>query len=260
MKKKNNYKYKKCRKTNVTNVKYSYYKKYKNIKETIEKRYAILIGIIIFIICGLALNLFFVQIIQNEYYVRRVQTLSKRIIEGSSAPRGRIYDRNHRLIVDNKPVKIIYYKKEAGITTKEEIELAYQVGEMIDVNYKNIGKNTIKDFWLKQNPELGNKKIKDEEWRKLKERKLTLDDINKLKLERITDEDLKEFTDKDIEAAYIYYLMNKGYSYAEKIIKKENITDEEYALISENAHLLKGFNTRLDWERVYPYGNVLELF
>ena len=40
--------------------------------------------------------------------------------------------------------------------------------------------------------------------------------------------------------------MNKGYSYAEKIIKKENITDEEYALISENAHLLKGFNTRLD--------------
>lgn len=256
MKKKNNYKYKKCRKTNVTNVKYSYYKKYKNIKETIEKRYAILIGIIIFIICGLALNLFFVQIIQNEYYVRRVQTLSKRIIEGSSAPRGRIYDRNHRLIVDNKPVKIIYYKKEAGITTKEEIELAYQVGEMIDVNYKNIGKNTIKDFWLKQNPELGNKKIKDEEWRKLKERKLTLDDINKLKLERITDEDLKEFTDKDIEAAYIYYLMNKGYSYAEKIIKKENITDEEYALISENAHLLKGFNTRLDWERVYPYGNV----
>ena len=85
--------------------------------------------------------------------------MSKRVIEGSSAPRGRIYDRNYRLIVDNKPVKIIYYKKQSGITTKEEIKLAYQVGEMLDIDYKNISKNTIKDFWLKQNPELGNKKL-----------------------------------------------------------------------------------------------------
>ena len=247
---------KKYKRRKSANVKYSYYKKYKNIKETIEKRYTILIGIIVFIICVLALNLFIIQVIQKDYYVRKVQTLSKRVIEGSSAPRGRIYDRNYRLIVDNKPVKIIYYKKQSGITTKEEIKLAYQVGEMLDIDYKNISKNTIKDFWLKQNPELGNKKITEEEWRKLEERKLTIDDITQMKMDRITDEDLKQFNAKDLEAAYIYYLMNKGYSYSEKIIKKDNITDEEYALISENVHLLKGFNTRLDWERVYPYGNV----
>ena len=45
-------------------------------------------------------------------------------------------------------------------------------------------------------------------------------DIENLIFERITEDDLKDYTNKDKEAAYIYYLMNKGYSYAEKIIKK----------------------------------------
>ena len=60
----------------------------------------------------------------------------------------------------------------------------------------------------------------------------------------------------DKEAAYIYYLMNKGYSYSEKIIKKTDITDEEYALVSENLKVLPGVGTRLDWERYYPYESV----
>ena len=60
----------------------------------------------------------------------------------------------------------------------------------------------------------------------------------------------------DKTAAYIYFLMNKGYSFDEKVIKKEDVTDKEYALIAENINNIKGFDVRLDWERVYPYGDV----
>ena len=38
-------------------------------------------------------------------------------------------------------------------------------------------------------------------------------------MERITDEELSNYDEKDKKAAYIYYLMNKGYYYDEKIIK-----------------------------------------
>ena len=48
--------------------------------------------------------------------------------------------------------------------------------------------------------------------------------------------------------------MNKGYTYDEKIIKEE-ATDQEYAYIAEHNSELNGFNTVLDWERVYPYGD-----
>ena len=51
--------------------------------------------------------------------------------------------------------------------------------------------------------------------------------------------------------------MNKGYTYEEKIIKSD-ATNEEYAYISENNIELTGFNTKLDWERVYPYGDVFK--
>ena len=52
--------------------------------------------------------------------------------------------------------------------------------------------------------------------------------------------------------------MNKGYSYAEKVIKSKDITEKEYAVISENIDILRGFNTKLDWERVYLYGDTFK--
>ena len=52
--------------------------------------------------------------------------------------------------------------------------------------------------------------------------------------------------------------MNTGYSYTEKIIKKDDVTDEEYALIAENVDNLKGFNIKLDWKREYPYGTTFK--
>ena len=224
----------------------------------VETRFNILIVIIVIIVFVLLIGLFYVQVIRNDYYINRVEVLKKTIIEGDSTPRGRIYDRHHRLIVDNVPVKTISYKKEKGVTTKEEIELAYKLGSLVDIDYSKLTSNNLKRFWIKSNPELAKEKITKKEWRKLEERKLTKEDIENLKLERVTDKDLKEYKKDDKEAAYIYTLMNKGYSYSEKIIKNKNVSDEEYALVSERLNELNGFNTKLDWEREYLYGNVFK--
>ncbi len=237
---------------------YKRFSKQKQIKEIIDKRFNILIGIVILVVLVLFISLFYVQIVKNEYYLSKVEALNQNIVLGSTAPRGRIYDRNHRLIVDNKPTKIIYYKRQNGVSKKDEVDLAYKLADMIKVPYDNLMTRNLKEFWLQNNPDLAKEKITDEEWKLLDERKLTLDDIEELKIERITKKELKKYKARDKEAAYIYYLMNKGYSYAEKVIKKEGITDEEYALVSENIHVLKGFNTRLDWEREYKYGDVFK--
>ena len=238
------------------NIRYSYYNKYKDMKEVIEKRYNILMILIIVIIMIMIANLFYVQIIQNEYYINQVEKLTENTVEGSSAPRGRIYDRNHRLIVDNIPVKVIYYKKPKGVTTEQELALAMKVAEYISVDYTKLTDKQLRNYWVLKNPEKADAKITKKERQKVKERKLTSKDIENYKLERVTEEELAQLTDIDREAAYIYALMNTGYSYAEKVIKKEGITDEEYAKISENVANLNGINTRLDWERSYPYGEV----
>ena len=228
------------------------------IKQIIEKRFNILVGIIIFLFSIVAFKLFSVQLIQNEKYEKLLAVSATNIIEGSSAPRGRIYDRNHNLLVDNVPVKTIYYKKNKGTTSTEEIELAKTMAELIELDYSKLNITNLKEYWLIINSEKAKKLITDKEYRKLSERKLTENDLYKLKLERITDEELAKFTELDKKTAYIFYLMNNGYSYDEKVIKNKDVTEKEYALISEKAGELNGFNTKLDWERVYPYGDVFK--
>ena len=232
------------------------YKENKDIKVEIEKRYNILNFIIILALLILVISLFVVQVVGKERYSHELENLTKTITYGESAPRGRIYDRNGKLIVDNKPSKVIYYKKPSGITSKKEIATAYKLANMIDVDSSKLNDYDFKAFWIENNEEAAKAKITDDEWKKLEERKLTSDDIYELEIERITAEDLSVYNDLDKKAAYIYTLMNTGYSYDEKVIKGENVTDEEYALVSENLSELKGVNTKLDWERTYPYGDV----
>lgn len=238
------------RKINNTNK-----RKKKDVTRTIEKRYNILIALIILLIFVLSGSLFYFQIIRNSFYIEKLDYLTTNIVAGSTAPRGRIYDRNHKLIVDNKPIKVIYYKAPSGITVKEEIDNAYKVANIISIDYNYLQDYDLKEFWIKNNMDKAKAKITDDEWEQLDKRKITLDDIENMKRERITDDDLSSFSELDYKAAYIYYLMNKGYSYDEKVIKDEDVTDEEYALISENIDDLKGFNTKLDWEREYLYGD-----
>ncbi len=232
------------------------YKNNKDVKIEIEKRYNILTFIIILILFVLLFCLFFIQIVSKEKYTKELNTLTLKTTDGETAPRGRIYDRNGKLIVDNTPIKVIYYKKPNKITAKEEIETAYKLASMIDIDFSKLNDNNLKVFWAKNNPKKLKSKITDAEWKKLEERKLTSDDIYKLELERITPEELSTYNDEDKKAAYIYTLMNTGYSYDEKVIKNTDVSDAEYALISENISNLKGVNTKLDWARSYPYGNV----
>ena len=230
----------------------------KVLEDVILKRYIFII-VIIFLCFGIiGVRLFTLQILSRDEYTVSLERAVEKRVESTSAPRGRIYDRNYNLLVDNVAIKTIYYKKENNITTKEEVELAYKVADLIEVDYSSLTDYRLKNFWYVQNKEDAKKKITDKEWKLNKERKLSDDDIVDLIFERISEEELSKFKDRDKEAAYIYYLMNKGYSYAEKVIKSKDITEKEYAVISENIDVLHGFNTKLDWERVYLYGDTFK--
>lgn len=230
----------------------------KYLPDIIEKRYILvsIVTLVLFSIIGV--RLFNLTIVDNDKYIEKLAYSTEKTVESTSTPRGRIYDRNNRLLVDNEAVRTIYYKKPSKITTKEEIELAYTISQNINIDYSKVTTDILKEFWYLKNKDEGLKKITTEEWDQNKKRKLTSDDIVNLIYERITEEELSAFTKLDKSSAYVYYLMNKGYSYSEKIIKNKDVTEEEYAYISENVDTLKGFNTKLDWERVYLYGDTFK--
>lgn len=221
--------------------------KIKTIRFNIIKIFIIISFSIIFI------RLFSITIINNKKYKENLNNLVYQEVYGESAPRGRIYDRNYNLLVDNVGVKSIYFKRKSGMSTKATIEVANKLSKILDLDYDLCTKSMIKTLWILLNEEEASNKITDIEWDKLKQRKISYNDIESYKRERITDEEMGSI---DKRCAYIYYLMNNGYSYQEKLIKKD-VSDYEYALINANLLAYPGVIPRLSWDRVYLYGDTL---
>ncbi len=221
---------------------------YRNNQINNRLKFFICITLIFFSI--LLLRLFYVQVINNKYYKEILKEKTDVLIYGSTAPRGRIYDRNGKLIVDNEPNKVIFYKK-CGLSTKEEIELSYKLGEVLDMDIKKVDKNMLVNFYLKKYMENINNRLTEYEIDNYKRRKITASELDILKKSKITDEEIDGMSDIDKKAAYIYYIMNKGYSKDEKIIKDENVSEEEYATIASLK--LKGVDVKLSWRREYLY-------
>lgn len=225
-----------------------------NYNQITSKRFVVFLVVVLLLFGILGIKLYTVMVVDAKDYKENLEELSYTTVEGTSAPRGRILDRNYNVIVDNKAVKSITYKKDKDISTSRMIELAYEVSPHLNLSYSSLTDRSKREFYLAKYPDQCNEKITKKEREKVKIGKLSTNDLGELKIERITEEELATFTDADLKAAYLYYLMNKGYTYDEKTIKEE-ATDEEYAYIAEHNSELDGFNTVLDWERVYPYGD-----
>ena len=227
-----------------------------NYEVIINKRifiFFIVIGVFSLVLFS---KLFSVMIIDNKIYSEKLDSLMGKSITLNRAPRGRIYDRNYNVIVDNKAINVIVYKREKGTTIEEMIKLAYEVSKHLELDITKFNLRAKKEFYLAKYSDACKKKITEKEKDLLKQRKLSNKDIEELKLERITLDELNIFKEEDLRAGYLYYLMSKGYSYEEKIIKSD-VSDKEFAYISENSEKLEGFSTKVDWERVYPYGDSL---
>ena len=224
--------------------------------KTYKKRFITISVVAVLLFLTLTVRLYQVMFRDQAKYEKNLETLALSTVEGESAPRGRILDRNGKIIVDNKAVKTIYYQKDGDRSVEDEIKLAYQVAPHLELSYDKLTDNMKREFFVASHPSLMDSRITKEEQDQLEQRKLTSTDIEELKLSRVTEEELNNFSEEDKRAAYLYYLMNVGYTYDDKVIKNEGVTDSEYAYIAENSATLDGFHTKLDWERVYPYGNV----
>lgn len=222
-----------------------------------NKRLFIFMIIIIGLFMVLGVKLYSVMIIENNKYSEVLGDLTYTKVLGSSSPRGRILDRNYNVIVDNKAINSIVYKKDKNTSIDEMIALAYKVSPYLDLSYYKLTDRAKREFYFYMYPDMCDKLVTSKEKEEVAQRKMTSRDLEELKIARISDDILNEFNDEDLKAAYLFYLMNTGYAYSEKVIKAE-ATDKEFAYISENNSELEGFNTKVDWERVYPYGDTLK--
>ena len=112
----------------------------------------IIISIFVFLFfSALTLKLVNVQIINKDKYKKSLDDIKVDEVYSTSTPRGRIFDRNYNLLVDNVGVRTIYYKRKPETSTKTQIELAYKMADKIDLDYSKLAKTNLKEFCLVNN-------------------------------------------------------------------------------------------------------------
>jgi len=175
----------------------------------------------------------------------------ERIVLGESAPRGRILDRNGKVLVDNVGILNIVYHAPLNITIEEELTIAKKLIPYI--SEFSLSTTNLKNYYLAVNNN-GKDLITEEEWQKWEERKLTNDDIKDLKWDRITEEMLN-YDEDTRKIIYIFSLMNDGYSFQDKIILKDVSNEVAAQIMSFNIDSL---TTTISSKRNYPYGDILQ--
>jgi len=194
-----------------------------------------------------------INVKNHEYYSFLYEEKMERIVYGDTAPRGRILDRNGKILVDNVGVLNIVYHKDANCSIASELELSKTLSPFVnDVSLSSV---ELKNYYLAKNNN-GKDLISLEEWSLWEERKLTNDDIKKLKWERIT-EDMLNYSLEEQKIIFLFSKMQEGYGYQDKVLFSD-VTDSFVAEILSLS--LPTISIQVSSKRVYPYGNLLKTF
>lgn len=207
--------------------------------------------IIVFLLFSiLIIRLGKIQIVQGEEYRAESQKTTKTVYSWNT-PRGKIYDRNGDVLVENEPIYTLTYTNPANEDSQQDrLQLAKKLAGMINMNTERVTERDKKDYWILTR--------KDDAYTKLtKKEQKTLDDKEEYQriLERITDQELDSISNDEMKVLAIKREMDVNSSSAKRI--KSGLTVEERAVVNEHLAELPGVEVKVDSERKYVYGDTL---
>lgn len=205
----------------------------------------------------LILRLGVVQIVYGDQYSREVAK-TEEVTVNNSVPRGKMYDRNYNIMVDNQPLDAITYTRKQGSTTTEMLDTAKKLAKLINKKTDKVTVRDKKDYWILLHPKLAEKKITDQERKKVEDGILQDQDLYRLQLSRITKQEYDSFSPSELEVLAIFREFTSGYALTPQIVKNKDVTQEEFAKVSEHLDSLPGVNISTDWDRSYTYDKTLK--
>ncbi len=231
-------------------------KQKKKKKNYVPSRLNLLFFAVFLLFSALILRLGFVQIVFGEDYREEVDR-TENVTVNTLVPRGKIYDRNENVVVDNTPLNAITYTRMQSTTSKEQLEVAKKLSEVITMDTKKIQERDRKDYWILTRPEEAAKLITDEDRKKIADGEMEESELYDLQLERISKEQLAEITQEEEAVLAIFREFNKGYALTPQIIKNQDVTAKEFAMVSEMLSDLPGVDITTDFIRSYAYESTL---
>src|SRR5690625_1104830 len=146
--------------------------KTKKKKAQLPFRLNILLFFIVFLLFSiLIIQLGVVQILNGESYQAEID---ETILETTKTPvpRGKIFDRYHNVVVDNKPLYSISYTPPKGIQAEDKLKLAKDLSDYISMvdSEGELPRITLRDkreYWYLENKEEAHSRLTLEEMKSM---------------------------------------------------------------------------------------------
>lgn len=225
------------------------------IKHTMNKRIRFIFGAIVLIFVLIVLRLGYLQIAQGAHYSQLVKN-DENITVNESVPRGRILDRNGKILVDNASKLAITYTRSRKTSQQDMLNTAKKLAKLITMNTDKITKQDKQDFWIQNHPKEVNKLMK-KETTMLNNGSISQEQYDKQLHSKIKNTQLNSLSKHDLQVLAIYIEMSSGSTLDPQMIKNKDVSEKEYAAVSQQLDNLPGVNTSMDWDRKYPYGETL---
>ncbi|PTJ55084.1 penicillin-binding protein [Staphylococcus saprophyticus] len=225
------------------------------IRNTMNKRISFIFGIIVFIFAIIVLRLGYLQIAQGSHYKQLIKN-SENLTVNEAVPRGRILDRNGKVLVDNASKKAITYARGRKTSQSEVLKTAEKLSKLIKMDTDKITDRDKQDYWIQLHPNKAKSLMKNEQVL-LDDGNITQDEYDDALYKKVGKNQINSLNDKDLQILAIYREMMSGSALDPQTIKNEDVSDEEYAAVSQKLSDMPGVNTTMDWDRKYLYGDTL---
>lgn len=225
------------------------------VRNTMNRRINFIFGLVVFIFAIMVLRLGYLQIAQGSHYKQLIKN-DENITVNESVPRGRIVDSNGKVLVDNASKMAITYTRGRKTSQKEMLETAKKLSSLIKMDTDKITDRDKKDFWVTLHPQKAKDLMKKEQ-SMLEDGSISQEQYDEQQRKKIGKKQLSELSKKDLQILAIYREMNAGSTLDPQTIKNEDVTEKEYAAVSQQLSKLPGVNTSMDWDRKYPYKDTL---
>lgn len=225
------------------------------IRNTMNKRISFVFGVIVFIFAVIVLRLGYLQIAEGSHYEQLIKN-SENLTVNEAVPRGRILDRNGKVLVDNASKKAITYARGRKTSQSEVLKIAKDLSRLIEMDTDKITDRDKQDYWIQIHPNKAEDLMKEEQ-ALLEDGSISQDDYDEALYKKIGAKQTDTLTDEDLQILSIYREMMSGSALDPQMIKNEDVSDEEYAAVSQKLSELPGVNTTMDWDRKYPYDDTL---
>ncbi|MGM7702000.1 peptidoglycan D,D-transpeptidase FtsI family protein [Pseudalkalibacillus sp. Hm43] len=227
---------------------------YKKKKTHVPFRLNILFVVVFIMFTILILRLGVVQIVHGDSFKAEAER-TENITAKLDAPRGKMFDRYGRVVVDNEPVFSITFTRTNNTTQEEIYEIATKLSKYIEIDTETLTERDRKDFYLSykvEAAEMYEKLLTEKEMEELDDKEEYRLVIERLKVSEIN------LTNEEEEIAAIWREMIRGYALTPQRIKV-GATQKEIAVISENLDEFNGtIDIKPDAQRSYPYGETLQ--